>query len=385
MAGIKRWFRTDFGMIVWIPITLLVFGSLMAAFFLVIYRPSHPGSSWESQAWDFFGSEQFKIAAVSIGLPLVLLLVETQFKFVQRLQESRVKHAAEQEAARRAQLAEERETRNERRLETLASTNKMLEDLFDLSAKVIFYKRLDGTRSGPEPIEEVQRSLWALVIRAEQAVHQWTIRLHIDPADADLLIEFINVIWLASDGTARYLRDDSLPPEHIFRVQAALEVVVDRCKSICHHSIRRMVDLSVQLRELEDLEESLPVLAQRAQNLGEIGDEREKLKAWGNWIREFTRTNEELLGGRNEDAVQQLRTAVRAAETWLGEDEVRAIGDYAEYWALKNDLLAVPVTSRYANGTFWYSSDFIQALADQMLFDGLVERIEIRARPKPFL
>ena len=368
MAGIKRWLRTDFGMIVWIPVTLLVFGSLMAAFFLVIYRPSHPGSDWEAQAWDFFGSEQFKIAAVSIGLPLVLLLVEAQFKFVQRLQESRKAH-----------LEEQREARNERRQEAWTFTHKLMEDLFDLSARAIFYRRLDGTRTIEEPIENVQRGLWAIVVRGEQAVHQWTIQLNIASEDNDLLLEFINVIMLASDGVARFLRDDFRPIEECLELQSALEVIVDRSKSICHHSILNFVDFSIQLRELEDYDETPEVASKRREISAYVEVDRQNLRSWRDWMRQFARNNEQLLGGMTDPEVEALRTAVSDAEAWLAEETSRNIGDYDGYDGLRDRLTAVG--PRYAQGAFYYSDKFIMTLADEMLFGFLIDRIHLRARP----
>lgn len=367
MAGVKRWFGTDFGMIVWIPVTLLVFGSLMAAFFLVIYRPSHPGSGWEAQAWDFFGSEQFKIAAVSIGLPLVLLLVETQFKFVQRLQESRKVH-----------LEEQREARNERRLEAWTFTFKLLEDLFDLSARVVYYRRLDGSRTVDEPIENIERGLWKISIRGEQAVHQWTVQLGIASQDTDLLLEFINVILLANDGVTRCLRNDSLPVMECLRLQSALEVIVDRSKSICHHSILNFVDFSIQLKELDDYGDSQEAARRRREILGYIELDRQNLRDWSRWMRDFTRDHDELLGGLDGPEVLALRTAVTDAEAWVRAEDGRNIGQYEQYDDLKQKLVAIPSTTRYAQGAFYYSDQFTLTLADEMLFNFLTDRIQLR-------
>jgi len=371
VAGIKRWLRTDFGMVVWIPVTLLVFGSLMATFFLVIYRPSHPGSDWEAQAWDFFGSEQFKIAAVSIGLPLVLLLVETQFKFVQRLQESRKVH-----------LEEQRVTRNERRLEAWTFTYKLLEDLFDLSARLIYYRRLDGGMTADMPLEETLRRLWNITIRGEQAVHQWTVLLNIAPEDRNLLLEFVNVVLLACDGVARCLRDETRPAGECAQLQAALEVIVDRSKTICHSSILEFVDFSIKLRELEDQEYSPEVAQKRQEFLAAIDLDRRNLHDWSQWMRDFSKNNEQLLGGMDGPEVLALRTAVSDAEAWLSDESTRSIGSYEEYNSLKDKLVAVPSTSRYAQGAFYYSDRFIMTLADEMLFGFLLDRIDLRARPR---
>lgn len=368
MAGIKRWLRTDFGMIVWIPVTILVFGGLMAAFFLVIYRPSHPGSDWEAQAWDFFGSEQFKIAAVSIGLPLVLLLIETQFKFVQRLQESRKVH-----------LEEQRETRNERRLEAWTFTYKLLEDLFDLSAQLIYYRRLGGDKTADMPLEETLRRLWNVTIRGEQALHQWTVLLNIASEDRDLLLEFVNVVLLACDGVARCLRDETRPAGECAQLQSALEVIVDRSKTICHSSILEFVDFSIKLRELEDQGYSEEVARQRQEFLAAIDLDRRNLRDWSQWMRDFSKNNEELLGGLDGPEVFALRTAVTDAETWVSAETGRNIGHYEQYDDLKQKLVAVPSASRYAQGAFYYSDQFILTLADEMLFNFLTDRIQLRA------
>ena len=184
-----------------------------------------------------------------------------------------------------------------------------------------------------------------------------------------------------SDGAGRYLRDDTRSSADCVQMQAALEVIVDWSKSVCHHSILSFIDLSIRLQELADRDETLELVQQRAEITAQLELERQALTNWVDWMRDFARRNEEVLGGIDEPEVLALRDSVTAAETWLGENENLGILDYADNEALRDRLLAVPPRTRYAHGAFYYSDQFIRRLADEMLFLALRERIHVRVRP----
>jgi hypothetical protein len=367
--------------IVWVPAAITLLASLLVALFLAVYRPSHPGVNWQSQVWDYLGSEQFKIAAVSLGLPILLLFIETQFKIVQGIQQSRQKQAEVEAAERLAQVRRERDERAERRLDTISQTQKMLDDLFDLSIQVVYYKKASVASTGAQrDAEQLLGDLFRLVVRSELAVHYWGLRLGIPDEDQELLLEFINAIMLASDGTARVLRDGRTTPEHAAELQAALEVVVDRCKTICHYPILRIMDTSTRLRQLQEEEGGdTTVQGQIIELESLLEDNRTVLRGWKDWMDAFEAEHDELLAGINEPEVRALRQAVREAEEWLATEAGRHMDDYDKRSVVQTRLDAVPRRTRYIHGGFYYSDIFIKRLADEMLFQFLLERIQERS------
>ncbi|HLF79123.1 MAG TPA: hypothetical protein VJB57_16705 [Dehalococcoidia bacterium] len=363
-----RLFSTDFKRVIWIPAAILLVAGLLVALFLLVYRPSHTGQEWQAQAWSYLGSEQFKIAAVSLSLPILVLFIETQFKVIQRVQENRQKQVD-------ALVAE----KSQRRLETVQETQQLLDDLFDAAIQVIFYTNRPADSSKErESVEDILQKLWRLAIRGESAVLQWGIRLDMPGEDVDLLLEYVNVILLACDGTARCLRDTQRTPESNAELQAALEVVIDYCKRICYTPILHVMDLTTQLHELPSagVDQATAILRQGI--LAELDGRRSGLRDWKNWNATFTSQHQELLGSDDDPAVLAWRTGAKQAETWLSEEAGRIAEAYEQYDGLRALLAEVPPVIRYGQGGMTYSEAFIKVLADEMLFMSVTERLNNR-------
>jgi len=71
-----------------ILVSLLLILLLLNSFGFVIYHYSHSEQGAADQLWDYLSSDLFELFTISLLLPIILLVLETRFKFIQKILES---------------------------------------------------------------------------------------------------------------------------------------------------------------------------------------------------------------------------------------------------------------------------------------------------------
>lgn len=76
----------------WIAILLALLIGLNLIFFIAYYT-SHSSQDIWLKLWSYFESETFRALMVSLAFPIIILVIENQFKIIEHIFENRLEQA----------------------------------------------------------------------------------------------------------------------------------------------------------------------------------------------------------------------------------------------------------------------------------------------------
>jgi hypothetical protein len=355
-----------------------------------IYRNSHSSEAVSTQLWNYFESNLFKLVTISLLLPIILLVLESHFKFIQSLLQDHLKREEAIRAEQRALAQKQRQERTERRFETIQLTQKLMNQLFDLAIQVQYFK-MDGTSKIPfknekqsksdrmSKIEDILRGIEEFGVSANNTVNMWSSQLKISPDDQELFIYFLNIVLKCTNDTAKYIHEN-IDIREISELQAALGIIWGEIKRVAHHQIITILKQSMELLELK--EDNAP--QDKLENIKSIMDKyRKGLKAWQRFLKAAELSRNDFLPEISGNEVNALHEALGKVKKYLKEHPEDEFYQFEGIHDLKELYNKIPRETRFCALNRNFSKEFIKYLADELGLERLVQSLIDIAKPSP--
>jgi hypothetical protein len=349
-----------------------------------IYRNSHSSEAVSTQLWNYFESNLFKLVTISLILPIIVLVLESHFKFIQSLLQDHLRREEAIRAEQRALAQKQRQERTERRFETILLTQKLMNQLFDLAIQVQYFK-IDSTSKIPSKnekqskIEDILRATEEFGVSANNTVNMWSFRLNISPDDQKLLIYLLNIVLKCTNDIAKYIHENNDIRE-ISELQAAFGIIWGEIKRVAHHQIINVLKQSMELLELK--EDNAP--QDKLENIKSIMDKYlNGLAAWQRFLKAAELSRNDFLPEISGNEVNALHEALGEVRKYLKEHPEEEFYQFEGRQDLKELYNKIPRETRFCALNRNFSKEFIKYLADELGLERLVQNLIDSAKPSP--
>jgi len=341
----------------------------------MIFHNSHPSENLWTQLWNYVSSDLFELVTISLLLPIILLILESHFKFVQSLLENHIKRQEAIGAEQRALVQKQREERRAKRWEAIQFTQATLNQLFDLTDRVVF-NPVDHSKDTQSDLRIILSSISKLAISGNEVINMWYFRLNLSPDDEGLLVYLMNVPLKCADTVARFIFRKADPAE-IKELQESLEIIRNGIRTIAQQQILSFLKLHMQLLELKESDIPTDKLHKIE---AELDTTRSSLRDGVQFFKRMESSYLEPLPGICGDAVNSLRKASIEVEAWLRENSGRPFSEYERSKEFQNLYYSISRKDRFYAGTISYSADFIKHLAEALAYEELFRMLTQRAQ-----
>ena len=347
-----------------------------------IYHHSQSSEAVSAQLWNYLDSDLFELVTISLLLPIMVLVLESHFKFIQSLLEDRLKRGEAIRAEQRALVERQRQERVDGRLEAIAATQQSISQLFDLAIQVQYFHVDDVGKApskDPKPSEgdevstivDLLRAAEELSVSANTTVNMWSSRLRISPEDEELFLYFINIVLYCTADVARCI-DEADDEEEIAVLQAALGIIWTKIKEVSHQSTITILKKSKSILDLKEATGPEDELKQIASEISQI---REPLRSWHRYLKGLEQSRQEVLpdiSGRDVDALHEY---VGKAREYLKEHPGNDFHQFEGSRDLEDSYYRITRESRFSALNRGYSKEFIKLLADKLGYEILVQTL----------
>jgi hypothetical protein len=354
----------NFNIILYLVIGLLI---LLNYVCFVIYRDSHITETYPTQLWNYLSSDLCKLITISLLLPIITLILESNFKFIQSLMENRL----EREKAIRAE-------RSQKRRDVILSTQTMLNRLFDLAIQVQHFEAGGSKKSATRTvqhskdnsltkIEEIIKDLEQFSVTAVDIVNEWD-TLKISNEDSDMFLYFMNFVLLCAADVANYI-EKTIDPDERLKLQLALSVIWNVVSYVAHQGIISMLKLHMEILELQDDQAAEDQLEKVT---SDIDNYRKALAGWMQLIKSSEQSHRDRLPEIKSKAGVAFNEAFEKAREYLKQNPEKTWYDYEENQAVKDLYDKVPRMDRFVSMYKTYSKEFILYLADELGYENFI-------------
>lgn len=165
----------------WISILLALLVGLNIIFFIAYYD-SHPSEDIWLKLWSYFESETFRALMVSLAFPVVILVIESQFKIIEHIFENRLEQAKrefEEQVEARRKIEEDRK---EKRLQAIGMTSETFRQINNLVSEVRVYD--DQSKAS---MNNIIGRIASQSIAVSELINTWIVRFPILPTNVHSL------------------------------------------------------------------------------------------------------------------------------------------------------------------------------------------------------
>jgi hypothetical protein len=360
---------------------LLNFGGFM------IYRYSHSSEAVTIQLWNYLASDLFEIITISLLLPIIVLVLESHFRFIQSLLENQLEREEAIKVERRALEQQRRQVRTEKRLEAILSTQKMMNQLFDLAAQVRHFrvdvvekKQLENEKRSKTKsalkIGEIRKAIGAFSVVGNDTINMWSFRLKLSSDDEEIFVYFINIVEECSDNVAQYI-NETKDGEEIAELQRALEIIWTQIKRVAHQDMISILKLHFDLLELKEDSASQDKLEKVN---SEICTHRASLKVWHQLVKTAEQSSHDFLPEICGDETNALQGAMRKAMKYLKDHPENDLNQYDKLQDLERLYYTIPRKSRFLVLGKRFSKEFIKNIAESLGYQKLMHTLFMRSR-----
>lgn len=212
-------------------IALVTLNLLLLLFFIRI----NPNINLMAQIFNYFSSKAFQNITISLGLPIIILLIDYVFK----INEKRI------------------EERKNRQLDTIAHTNSLWNDLAEITTELIYLNDLKNE----EKIVEINSNIDKFIINAEGIVNSWNSEfsnlkfiLEDEILFSDVFLSPINVLLSAIISLIDFKEINSYNKDQIRLIQHNIQVIYLGIKGSLHHPILNILKNFVEYDQINDKE-----------------------------------------------------------------------------------------------------------------------------------
>jgi len=313
----------------------------------LVYYFAYPELGLWTKMWNYLSSAVFTLVTGSLIIPLLFAILEKRYKFIENIQKQR--------EDKRKQIEDQK---RKNRQETINSTIKMWQELYNLTSKVIFFI----------PDETDQKELNDLIIRlhsftssAEHIVNKWGHQFpNLNYEDHDTFLEYINILYQSGLSIAYYIRN-GLEMKEREVMQDMLLQIQDIVKSIANHRIVNVLKYSARILEIEESGENDPDY----KKLKELfKQDMDILRDWANALNDLDEKYDNFLAPAEGDQIEAIRKTGREIEAWLKKDKNRTVGQSELFNKFRNQYNNITLEERLSTAGTPYSKEYISALAD---------------------
>ncbi len=352
---------------------------------LSVYHFSHQEEGILTQSWNYLSSDLFELITISLLLPIIVLVLESHFRFIQSLLENRHEKEEAIRAERRALAQKQRQERTEKRWEAIISTEKMMKQLFNLAIQVQYFpldnisktqskvKKLSNDRLST--IEEVLKATGDFSIAAANSVNMWSHRLNLSNDDEELFLYLINIVFESTSDIALYIHETKDIVE-IAELQAALGIIWNEIKRIAHQQIITFLKLRMEIIEIEEND----VPNDRLEYIKEkIHTYRKRLKSFHQYLKGVVNSHLDYLPEISSDEVTVFCEALERARKYLEESQENKFHDFEEKQEIEDLFYKIPRESRFSALNKNYSRETIKHLADALGYQKMLATLIAKA------
>ena len=319
--------------------------------FGVVYYFAHPDNTVWENIWGYLGSSVFTLITGSLLIPLLLSFIEKQYKFIENLHREREEKRKEMETQRRRY-----------RQEAIDGTIAMWQQLYSQTSEVIYFDR----NSDKAEMNDLFIRMINFTSTAEHVVNKWNHQFpNLKPADLDVFLEFINMIYEASFTTIYYIKNSD-SDEEVKTLQDMLFLIQDQVKTIANHRIIDTLKYAariIDLKEDDAPEEKIQVIKDK------MKFELDMLKDWAKAAKDLVGHYDNFLAPGEGDQIQKVREIGQNIRTWLKEDKSRLIFQYPEFTDFKDKYDKLSLEDRLRSARVPLSKEYLSNLAAWLSFE----------------
>jgi hypothetical protein len=351
--------------------------------------------NWAALVWSYLDSDIFQIVTVALAFPVVLKLIDDQFRIRDTIEKRAEERAAAAQAAETARLDAERA----RRQEAAARLLGIWADINRLAGEVRFFP-IDSERERRMP--DIIRDLSLFPHSAEQALLELRFAFQgrwAEPEAETLFwrtideafVTLLNAIFEPTVFVAYKVMDAGRNPgdrarADLRRSQELLGVVADGVKTILNQSVKTLLNSAIKLLDEDDLDAHAArfFAGDRARSVAWFLDAlRSDAQVLGDAAREFVAADmrsRPMLRGVSAASAQALEPAATTLARYVQEQRqiagrFEAARDEATLASFAAAFRALPDAERIWSREHWFTDRGLDAYAETATFESLLNDV----------
>jgi len=341
-------------------ILLIIIWFLLNVITFWIYTTANADQGFYERLWEYMKSDIFNILLVSVVLPLLMFLIEKQFKFIEAARN------------RRADIHQKlMDERREKRIEAVNLTIEMYDNLFNITSGVVHQPYHEKARDRKVNWNRVIEEMRNFTSTASSIVNTWYFRLKIPYDVEETYLNYVNLMLNSALSVSMFLErcDD---PEEADDLQDSLRVIQDGVTHAAQMHIISALKLQVSL-----LDNNYDSDKESTKDLNNLEYRHTSLRSWWKSLKNLSAQFNIILPEIGGQEAEDFRKLSDEYSIWKRNNVDKPDNQFEKFNELISKFDAIPRRQLVDLGNILYSRDFIRKLADwfnfELIFDEAVQ------------